>query len=160
MEALLAPIPAIYIVEGESVHAKHGRVAYGSDAWELFNRLRLDGVDKQLPVLIYASATESSHLANEIALHKIVSSAVLDGFENSVGGKHRRPHLRTKRALETDSKFALFWEIVNLNRLSRPANLSSVRTLIATGKKGKILTEAPRGPIRIWVEDEALRKNL
>jgi len=161
MEALLTPIPAIHIEEGEAVFAEYGRVAFGSDNWELFDRLRQEGVDKSLPVLIYASATGLQTRSSPFALHKVVCSAMLDGFEESRGGKHKRPHLRTKTAFETDSGFALFWEVVALKRLEATINLNSLRPLQAKGKTGKVLTEAPRGPIRVWLdENSASKKNI
>lgn len=160
MEALLTPIPAIHIEEGEAVFAEYGRVAFGSDAWELFDRLRQEGADKGLPVLIYASATGSQSRSSPFALHKVVCSAMLDGFEEGHGGRHKRPHLRTKTALATDSSFVLFWEVVALKRLEPPINLNSLRPLQAKGKTGKVLTEAPRGPIRVWLDENPAPKNI
>jgi len=37
--SLLAPVPAIHLADGQAVCARQGKVAFGSQAWEVFAEL-------------------------------------------------------------------------------------------------------------------------
>ena len=51
---LLAPVPEVHLASGVKICRTQGRVAFGSDAWEVFRSLD-QGAGRGLPVAIYAS---------------------------------------------------------------------------------------------------------
>lgn len=55
VHALLAPVPELYLPEGQALcEGPQGRVAFGSRAWETLQRFD-DAAGVDAPVLIYAS---------------------------------------------------------------------------------------------------------
>lgn len=56
--ALLAPVPLEHLTTGKKVAEAHGKVAFGSQMFELFRKLDLERKGQPVEVYIYASHHE------------------------------------------------------------------------------------------------------
>lgn len=114
--ALLAPVPLEHLVDGQTVAASEGRVAFGSRAWEVFREL--DGLRKGqlVDVYIYASHTEGPPVF-EVTWH-----AEYIGHVDGIAGAHPagmryRPPSTGKYPSDNEGHWAVFWEVQNLRPL-------------------------------------------
>jgi len=144
--ALLAPVPLEHLESGEIVCHEHEKVAYGSNAWEVF--AKLDELRNCLKVhtFIYASGTDSP-----IGL-KASWQAVYIGYLDckkvtaAYEAQYRPP--TTRQYLE-DNRFGwtLFWELESLKRLDDLISIHHFRGLDM--KLPFNLDFIPEGPILI-----------
>lgn len=150
--AILAPVPEEYLVEGAEVCGKHGKVAFGSNAWETWREIdRLRG-GLAVEVLIYAS--HSSAHPRGTMVHEVAWRARYVGHVESKHGSHPdgmtyRPPSTAKHRSDNRGHFALFWELRDLRALPvgehlRIVDLKSYRT-----HKHYAANFVPEGPVLI-----------
>jgi hypothetical protein len=131
-DCLLAPVPAVHLHDAVAVAAGCGRVAFGTDSFDLFDRLRRTGVIGTLPVYVVASRTGSERLTGG-GTHLDVSKVHLRGVLGAVTdgdrrGRHPDATIRPASALATDRKWALFWELNEVEELKPPLALAQFAT--------------------------------
>ena len=144
--ALLTPVPLEHLVDGEAVAASEGRVAFGSQAWEVFRELeRESGSDT--PVLIYASHTGG--LPNL----KVTWRGNFLRYVESRGGAHPdgtrfRPPSTAEWHEDEERYWAGFYEVELLHRLDEEGQLRIADLRDRRGKRyGRGFV--PEGPIII-----------
>ena len=140
--ALLAPVP-IGLLEASGVVEEHeGKVAFGSNAWELFRKLDdLRGAEV-IDVFIYASRNDEPSDLDATWTGRYV------GHKESRGGAHpdgRRYRPDSTRAEDKTGHWAVFWEVVNLRRLPTPI---PVADFVGYRKQRQYRTNfVPEGPV-------------
>jgi hypothetical protein len=145
--ALLAPVPLEHLLDGQTISAKEGRVAFGSRAWEIFREL--DDLRRGQPVDVYIYASRADEPTFEVAWH-----ARYVGYVESFDGAHPagmryRPPSTGKYPTDNKGHWAIFWEVQGLRQL--PAR-DRLRLADLTGSgKGKPYGRGfvPEGPILI-----------
>lgn len=146
--ALLAPVPLEHLIDGQTVAASEGRVAFGSRAWEVFREL--DGLRKGqlVDVYIYASHTEGPRVF-EVTWH-----AEYIGQVDSIAGAHPagmryRPPSTGKYPSDNEGHWAVFWEVQNLRQLPEGSRLR-LADLAGFGKRRAYRRGfVPEGPLLI-----------
>lgn len=147
---LLAPVPAIFMASALQTCEAHGRVAFGTNAFEVFAKLDLE-YGEGLPVLIYPTGHHGNPdgicepgYANFRAVYRKTQSASR--------GRHPTPALRpasTVQGDQADSAWAMFWEVGDLVRLSK-ADRVPIISLTAEGKKKALPAGfVPHGPMLV-----------
>ena len=146
--ALLAPVPLEHLIAGAEVCERHGRVAFGSRAWELFREL--DGLrdDKPVAVYIYASHSDSS-LSLKVSWH-----ARYIGHVESIGGAHPdgmkyRPSSTEKYPNDKKDHWAVFWEVEKLRKLVPHDRIQTKEFCGFARRKKYDRNFVPEGPIII-----------
>jgi hypothetical protein len=147
--AILAPVPEEYLLDGEEVCRREGKVAFGSNAWELFREVdRLRNGDP-VEVLIYAS-----HHARHIAHHEASWRGTYLGHVESKGGAHPeglryRPPSTARHRSDNVGHWALFWELCDLRPL--PAKEHLRISALVSHHTGKSYAPAflPEGPVLV-----------
>jgi hypothetical protein len=147
---ILAPVPANILKSALETCADAGRVAFGSNAWEVFNRLDLE-YGEGLPVLIYAT----HHYGDPDKLCDV-------GYANfhgvylrtklAQGGKHPNPSVRPIVTVEgpaADTPWAFFWAISDLVQLGKHERVA-IASLTAEGQKKSLANGfVPHGPMLV-----------
>lgn len=141
-KVVLASVPAV-ILQSAIEDGLHDHVAFGSKA---LNRIDCAA---GTPVYIYVSQSDSSPLHKNHPLYKgLVASwgGMLKDIINAVGdgprsGKHPNKTVRPKLAEDTDEGSFWFWEVCNLQPLSKP-----VPFLKFTDSNGRKIVKPPRPP--------------
>lgn len=145
----MAPVPEEHLLAGVDVVAKHGKVAFGSRAWEVFRELDAARGDTSATVYIYASHSNAPFTRPTVSWR-----AKYIGHCASKGGAH--PEGMTFRPLTThphpsDNKghWAVFWEVVDLTKLAKDEQFA-VADLIGYGQ-GKPYKKhfIPEGPLLV-----------
>jgi hypothetical protein len=113
--ALLTPVPLEHLVDGADVCASEGRVAFGSQAWEVFRALDAEG-GVGILVLIYASHAEPPVVA------RVTWAATYLRYVESRGGAHPdesrvRPPSTVHGGEDLERYWAGFYEVADLRRL-------------------------------------------
>ena len=137
---ILAPVPALHLPSAQATFQQHRRVAFGSNAWE-FWRTRQTGA---ATVWVVASSTgfpKDGILG--IDPGKVIFRGTFDRMVDSLRGKHPNPNLRPA-STDDDGAWAVFFEIVDLVRLTRP--LPVIQQITISGQK---LARVPEGPLQI-----------
>jgi hypothetical protein len=140
MTHILAPVPALHLPSAETVFARQGVVAFGSDAWEFWQKALVGS-----RVWIVASATDfpSAGLPG-IDPGKLIFSARLAAI-TLADRRHRHPNPDLRPAsTEADGNWTLFFEVDDLTRLAPPLSVIGVRTVQGVG-----LQRVPHGPLNI-----------
>ncbi len=107
--ALLAPIPWIYLPEGQLLCELQGKAAFGSRAWEVFREL--DAHRHGLPAEVYIYASHANPPSNlEASWH-----AIYIGHVDSQGGAHPegmkfRPPSTSTHPNDNQGWWAVFWD--------------------------------------------------
>lgn len=140
MTDILAPVPALHLPSAEATFAAQGRVAFGSDAWEFWNKAATG-----TQVWIVASATDfPTGGIPGIDPGKLIFSARLAAVvEADRRHRHPNPALRPATTAE-DGAWTVFFEVDDLVRLPRPFSVIGLRTL-----QGVSLARVPHGPLAI-----------
>ncbi len=114
--ALLAPVPLAHLTDGAVVAEEKGKVAFGSRAWEVFQRL--DGLRDGLPVdvWIYASHAHVGGAPKATWRARYVGH-VLAKFGAHPEGAKFRPPSTTDGGEDKANHWAIFWEVENLREL-------------------------------------------
>jgi hypothetical protein len=140
---LLAPVPAVHLVAAQDTFRRMGRVAFGSNAFDVLNKVN----GKDVTVWIAASSTSAPPGGVPgIEIGKIVLCGQLAGIVNADRrGNHPDPSFRPATTLaDKEEHWAQFWEVVALEAL-RP-------TLSPIGLRAKgpgRLIGIPLGPVLI-----------
>jgi hypothetical protein len=165
MLAMLAPVPAEVLADAFEVKNPDGLVAFGtgepgeekSGAWsfEFFSKDEFKEGKGKLKVLIFGSSTD---LKGPHPLHRpgfVVATGVFEGTTVAKGGKHPDPTLRPKFARDFDTQWTMFWEVSQLQRLSKVHQVSLKKLkLPGTGKLRPYAGTSPRGPLLVVVPAE------
>jgi len=128
VEALLAPVPEIYLPEGQDLcNMSQGRVAFGSRAWEVLKRFD-DEVGQGAPVLIYASVSSEHRgpVVSWVATWHGLVFALNDGSHPD--GDEFRPPSTTLGGEDGAGYWFAFWEVTRLHPLDRESWIP-IRTL-------------------------------
>jgi hypothetical protein len=128
------------------VASERGRVAFGSDSFDLFDRLRRTGAVGTLPVYVVASRTGSepgTGYAPALDVSKVHVRGTLAAITDcDRRGRHPDPTIRPGSALATDGGWALFWELVDVEELKPPLVLAQFAT-----RSGQPWLRIPEGPV-------------
>lgn len=139
--ALLSPVPLDHLSDGVDVCTRRGKVAFGSQAWSVFDKFEnLGGIGA--PVLIYVSHPT-------VHLGAVVSwVARYLGYVESVGGRHPdKMRYRPPSCREEDKGgyWAGFYEVERLRRLDE-AEQMRISTLRNPGNRAFKAGFVPEGP--------------
>jgi hypothetical protein len=129
-----------------AVGIEQGRVAFGGDSFDLFERLRRTGAVGALPVYVVASRTGADSAASTgstLDVGKVHLRGRLAAITDSDRrGRHPDPAIRPQSALATDGRWALFWELDMVERLKPPLALAQFST-----RSGQPWLRVPEGPV-------------
>ena len=148
--AILAPVPATILRAAQETCAASGRVAFGSNAWEVFNKATLD-YGHGLPVLIYPT----HHYGDPDRLCDpgyATFRATYLGTKLAQGGKHPDPAVRpivTVEGLAADTAWALFWEVGDLVQLAKADRIGIISLTAEAQKKPLAKSFVPHGPMLV-----------
>jgi hypothetical protein len=147
---ILAPVPATILLSAMQTCAEAGRVAFGSNAWELFDKANRE-YGEGLPVMIYPTRPDDDP-----------DKLCVPGFATFRGtylcttpakaGKHPNPAVRPLATIQgpsADTAWALFWEVADLRQLPKKDRVA-ITNLTAEGQK-KPLAKGflPHGPMLV-----------
>ncbi|MDW3217108.1 MAG: hypothetical protein R8F63_00735 [Acidimicrobiales bacterium] len=136
--ALLTPVPAEHLVDGEDVCRRQDKVAFGTEAWEVFAALS-DIAGPEPQVLIYASHDDEHHGPVVTWVARYV------GYTPARAGLHPDRFRYRPPSCRADGAFSGFYEVTELRRLD-----SGLEIPVESLKKrdGGSLTAGfvPRGP--------------
>lgn len=143
--AILAPVPEEHLLDGLSVCATEGEVAFGSGKWELFRTIDEMRGDAAVPVLIYPS-----HEDGDVKLSFTVQWAGL--YVRHVPSKlgahpdkmRFRPDSTAKYPSDNKGHWAIFWHVAQLAHLPKAEWLAI--SDLETIKGGWRKNAPPRGP--------------
>jgi len=165
MLAMLAPVPAEILADGFKVENPSGLVAFGtgepsednSGAWsfEFFSKEEFVEGKGNLPVLIYGSSSglKASHSFYHTGF--VTAVGVYERTTAAKSWKHPDSSLRPKFALESDTKWTMFWEVSKLRPLAKKNHIPlSKLKLPGIGKLKSYSGAPPRGPMLVVVPDE------
>jgi hypothetical protein len=127
-----------------------GRVAFGSNAWELFAKTDQE-YGEGLPVLIYPT----HHYGDPDKLcapgYATFRGTYL-GMTPSKAGKHPNPAVRPLPTIEehsADTAWAIFWEVGSLVQLAKQDRVA-ITSLTAEGQKKPLaIGFVPHGPMLV-----------
>ncbi len=143
--AILAPVPLEHLESGKPIADATGYVAFGTNKWELFQKVDAMRDGARVAVLIYPSH------GNETVDKGLTVSwfGWYDGHTHSKGGAHpdgmtHRPPTTGKYANDNVGHWAAFWHVKGLRQLPKAKHLPISK--IATVKGGWRKNAPPRGP--------------
>lgn len=144
--AILAPVPEIHLLSGLETCENEGKVAFGSDAWELFREVDDIRKGKEVEVFIYPSHADSDKpLLMSAAWHGIYVGQVPSRRGRYPGDKRFRPE-----SSQTDRPdWAVFWEIQNLYELPASAQIPLASFVSASKKSNGDRRSIPHGPMLV-----------
>jgi hypothetical protein len=129
--ALLAPVPLEHLLDGETTAKTKGKVAFGSQKWELFRQL--DALRKGMPVDVYIYASHANGQWDyDVSWHARYIQHVESKMGTHPDGMEYRPLSTAK--YPSDSQWAVFWEVEDLKRLPREQRMV-LAELTGFGKK-------------------------
>jgi hypothetical protein len=142
---MLAPVPIRHLPDAVSTEQLNGRVAFGSNSFELLDRLSKDGSIGVLHVYIVASKTgfrSTDELQAEFLIGKVQLRGTLTAVTPAKQDRHPNPEIRPASALANDRSWGMFWEVSGLTRIDPPLPLSKFST-----QTGKAWMKTPEGPV-------------
>jgi hypothetical protein len=113
--ALLAPVPEEYLIAGVEIVQRHGKLALGTRAWDVFHRL--DELRQGEPVTAYLYA---SHAEANVG-PTVTWTGLYVGYVESRGGAYPGDDgVRPPNTEEEDASrwWALFWHVTDLQQLT------------------------------------------
>lgn len=139
---VLAPVPALHVESAFETMEKHGVVAFGTKAWEIWKKW--EGKDAQ--VWIVASSTGNTGLVSKaISIGKIVATGTLERLTDPVRGQHPDPRLRPPSTItDKEHEFLLYWEVSNIVLLPKPISLTRL-----TSVSGRSIQTTPQRAIEL-----------
>jgi hypothetical protein len=140
--AILAPVPEEHLLSWQK-EGEQAKVAFGSMAFEVFRQADELRGDKVVEVFIYASLAENRPLNSEVSWH-----ALYVGHVQSRGGRHPQGmKYRPPSTASEKPRWAIFWEVEELQPLSSPIAIASLKGL---GKKSNYPSRfTPEEPLLI-----------
>lgn len=146
--AILVPVPEVHLVSGLETCESEGKVAFGSDAWELFRQVDEMRKGQAVEVFIYPSHSDSDKpLQMSAAWHGIYVGHIPSRRGRYPGDKRFRP-----ASTQTDRpNWAVFWEIESLSEvpLSEQLQLGDFRMLVTNKRSNGDRRHLPHGPVLI-----------
>jgi len=150
--AILAPVPEINLISGIETIAKLAddatsealKVAFGSQAFETFRQVDELRTLKAVEVFIYASqAATDQPLRSEVSWRGLYI-----GHMPSRNGRYPgKAKFRPAAAATEKPNWAIYWEVQELQRLSKPIAIASLKGL---GKKSNYTSRfIPEEPLLI-----------
>jgi hypothetical protein len=147
---IFAPVPASILRSALDTCTQVGRVAFGSNAWELFDKADRE-YGQGLPVLIYPT----HHYGDPDKLCApgyAPFRGTYIGMVPAKAGKHPNPAVRPLATIEgnsVDTAWTLFWEIGDLGQLPKQGRVA-ITSLTAEGQKKPLANGfVPRGPMLV-----------
>ena len=141
--ALLAPVPLKHLEGAIGVCKSQGKIAFGSNAWELFGQLDLERNGSAIDVYIYASMDptmdrlEASWYARYIGHVREKNGAHPDGMRF-------RPE-----STKSDGRFAVFWEVDSLQQLVPEKRIPTGQFIGYDSGKAYKKNFIPKGPLLV-----------
>jgi len=148
--SILTPVPAVHLKSALETCSRAGRVAFGSDAWQLFQKVS-DEYGEGLPVLIYPTHHHGDP-DNLCAPGYANFRGVYHGMTWPHAGKHPNPTIRPRTTIEgpsPDSAWAMFWEVSDLMLLGKLDRVAI--TDLTAEARSKVLRKGfvPYGPMLV-----------
>lgn len=146
--ALFAPIPIEHLITGRTQIEQNGKVAFGSQNFELFRRLDIERNEHPVDVYIYASWMQDLPEGDRFWIARYIGHVDSDLGAHPSGMKYR-PFSTSKYANDNSGFWAIFWEIDKLEPVSQ---VDWIKIFDLTGyKKNKKYGKnfVPEGPILI-----------
>src|SRR6266436_1099275 len=147
MKAILAPVPCLHIFDALKTCAKHGTVAFGSQADFFFQdehkKCRFPTGTK---VLITATRPELAHSNFYKFGTANFRAAFVQWTKANDAGENPSPQLRPLSTIR-DTPFFGFWEVSGLEEVIHPIPFQK----LFAANSGQSVQTVPRGPIEvIW----------
>lgn len=147
---LLVPIPEEHLIAGLDVCHREGKVAYGSRAFEVFEKADALRGDASLDVFIYPS------WGSKFGPPKARWYGVYTGHVHSASGAHPagmkfRPDTTAKYPDDNQGFWAVFFELTALRELSKDETLAMSRFRGFGTGNNLVSSFIPRGPILVDV---------
>lgn len=144
--ALLAPVPLEHLQTGKQVCLNEGKVAFGSNAFEIFRELDLNRSELRVHTYIYAS--HGSHIL------QVSWQAFYIGYVESIGGAHPdgmkyRPPSTLKYRNDNVGHWGGFWEVEELREIQPEDKLWISQLQSLASEKYFAKNFVPEGPILI-----------
>jgi hypothetical protein len=141
--ALLAPVPLKHLEQAVAVCNSEGKVAFGSNAWELFRQLDLERNGSAVDAYIYASMDPSGDRLEASWYARYIGHVPEKGGAHPEGMRFRPP------STQTDGTFAVFWEVDSLHQLAPEKRIPTGQFIgYDTGKAYK-KNFIPKGPLLV-----------
>jgi len=153
--AMLAPVPEFHLLSGQASCSQHGKVAFGSMAWEFFGKLEELRQGEAVPVLIYASHAEERSL-NTLATW----SALYIGYVHSRMGRYPGDtnKYRPPSTVSDRPDWVVYWEVQHLRPII--GNAIAIADLQGWGKRQHYKPRfTPEGPMLIETSSTFIRWN-
>jgi hypothetical protein len=147
---ILAPVPAVHLKSALDTCAAAGRVAFGSDAWEVLQRAGKN-YGEGISVLIYPT----HHHGDPDRLSDpgyVNFRGVFHGITMAHGGKHPDPTIRPRTTIEgrsSDTAWAMFWEVSDLVHLSKEDRIAITDLTAERAHKPFVKGFVPLGPMLV-----------
>ncbi len=144
--ALLAPVPARHLQSSLEVCQREGKVAFGSNAFEVFSKLDIEHAGQPVPVYFYASHEEDVKLV-------ISWQGIYTGYRNREGipyserNRFRPPTTYQPPQPDTDD-WGIYWEVTDLAEIPEGSGHLPLSKIFAY-KSRKGINYIPRGPVLI-----------
>jgi hypothetical protein len=134
----------VHLLDAAATAEARGRVALGSDAFDLFERLARAGAVGTLPVYLVASRTgHDGKTPPPFEVNKVHFRGRLAAITPADRRRrHPDPTIRPASAVESDGGWALFWEVADLARIDPPLALEKFAT-----RTGQRWLRVPEGPV-------------
>jgi hypothetical protein len=144
MNCLLAPVPALLLPDALELAAKGRIVAFGSNSFEVLDRLKKSGAEGALPVHIVVSQNgfdlkKAGHSKPHV--RSVQFRGTLAAITPAERGKHPDQTKRPQAASDGDSPAGLFWEVEGLHEITPPLTLQNFSN--AAGKAWQTIPEGP-----------------
>jgi len=150
--AILAPVPEMHLLSALETMDKLEnelsdetiKVAFGSMAFEVFRKADELRGEKTVEVLIYASESDIDQPLNSEASWR----GLYIGHANSRNGRYAgKSKFRPPSTASDKPRWAVFWEVQELTRLTTPIAIASLKAL---GKKSNFVSRLiPEEPMLI-----------
>lgn len=145
---LLAPVPLVHLESAGKTLDEQGKVAFGSRAWEVFQKLDQERAGRPVEAYLYASWDGTT-----TRIEATWRARYIGQVESRAGAHPDGLRFRPESSLqsETDNKghWAIFWEVDQLQRLEGDARIPFTRFCShGTGKAFKP-NFIPEGPLLV-----------
>jgi hypothetical protein len=143
---IYAPVPAVLLQSALETCEREGRVAFGTNAQQLFEDIDAD-FGPRIPVIIHPTV----HYGDPKGFGKLSFAATYIGFEKADHkGLHKTSAVRPNAVFDPkdpDTAWLGFWEVEDLHMLTKRVG---PETLIARGKNKHLpKTFVPHGPLLV-----------
>lgn len=145
---LLAPVPLVHLDPARTKFEEQGKVAFGSRAWEVFQKLDHERAGSPVVAYLYASWDRTTNRLEATWRARYI------GHVESRGGAHPdgmrfRPDSTSQSATDNLGHWAIFWEIDQLDKLEGDERIPFTRFCsYGTGKAFKP-NFIPEGPLLV-----------